>query len=608
MIRLSRAVALLPALLLGACTQSPPPSPAPAPTPTESAPAPSPTKTAASDPGRVAVGQTGGTATTGRWTVTAAGTTKAAVLTAEPTTLPTTRNAAPPELTVGPNPVKITLQHAKLDGLGIIKLSRAEPVPPGTDATLAYFDTETKRWEPVPTKLARDRRTLTAQVDHFSIWDDLAATFGTLLSTRVDQPVCDGILPSWARKVRVIDDANTPLRWCSGTDPDHPGRLQVKVAVNRGYGFLVNSAVVPTSFDMPQIDSSVKDYLTWNLSPSLSSAVKQLISFRTSAIVPPGKLLTLTYDKTSLFNFPEDTALVRARSDVSFVLGGIIYAGLEKASDHQAALKALFAVLAVQDCIDQVRKVSDYARAAKAIYDCVDATDGALAAGLVAVVQSQFKVAHKTAVEAAESSLRQLKFVTALRTLGTAAAGFAEWRLDRKQPSSVFEAVPELDRATMSRYNDWRNVKDWILEPYGLGPVRLGDQPQSVEKLGLIRPHDGDCERNEGWEATSKLTAPGAQASRQQVEVTILGNQVTGISVRNAFFPTAKGAHVGMSVHQLRQMYSGQLGSEEKFAGKITVQTLLGDFPSGFLQPGLLFFLDQGKVTQITSGSLHTVC
>jgi hypothetical protein len=118
----------------------------------------------------------------------------------------------------------------------------AAAVPEGTDVSLAYYDPAHDAWTAVPTALSDDRMSLTATVDHFSLWTDIAdkVTYGLgwVLDTRVAQPHCDGAPPDWVPSANItyLDDMNAPLRWCVGRDPKNSGLLVVKVAVNRAYG------------------------------------------------------------------------------------------------------------------------------------------------------------------------------------------------------------------------------------------------------------------------------------------------------------------------------------------------------------------------------------
>jgi hypothetical protein len=144
------------------------------------------------------------------------------------------------------DPVHVALSRGTLGrGGALLAHTLDRPVPRGVTATLAYFVPSQHAWEAVPTILSSDRRTLVAQVHHFSIWDDLEYIAGSLFDTRVSPPTCEQPRPGWVGSVVYLDDKNGPLRWCVGHDPNDPAVLVVKVKVNRSYGVAVHTAVRP---------------------------------------------------------------------------------------------------------------------------------------------------------------------------------------------------------------------------------------------------------------------------------------------------------------------------------------------------------------------------
>jgi hypothetical protein len=143
--------------------------------------------------------------------------------------------------------VKLIGGHLGADGAVLIR-RLTEAVPEGDTARLMYFDMNTGVWRTVPSTLSDDRRTVRAQVHHFSDWAAaILRDAADLLGSRADAPNCGKTpRPSWVDAVTFLDDQNAPLRVCGAGDPDHTGRVRVKVAVNRGYGLSMHTAIDPS--------------------------------------------------------------------------------------------------------------------------------------------------------------------------------------------------------------------------------------------------------------------------------------------------------------------------------------------------------------------------
>jgi hypothetical protein len=229
-------------------------------------------------------------------------------------------------ITPAGHPVRLALNGAKL-GEAVITFHRDKPVPKGDLVALAYLDEKTKTWEPVPTKVSKDRMTLTAHTNHFSIWDVLGATFGSIISTRVDQPECSTKLPKWAKAVDFVDDANTPLRWCAGRDSKDSDRLVVKIAANRSYGFFIRPTVRPTRVAYPGLGGGV-DALTWGLDGFGATVTGDIQPLHRRALLPPGAEINLTFTKKDLAGLSDGDTLIRVTASVAAAFGGIAYSGV----------------------------------------------------------------------------------------------------------------------------------------------------------------------------------------------------------------------------------------------------------------------------------------
>ncbi len=250
-------------------------------------------------------------------------------------------------------PVSISLSAGTRPAHGAtLRRTFPDPLPEGSRATLAYYDPAPAAWRLVPTRLSADRRTLTAVVGHFSIWDDIVYGVGWLLDTRVSPPGCDGPPPAWVRDTTFLDDQNAPARWCAGHDPAHPELLVVKVAVNRSYGVGVYPATKATWVYANDRDGGPDAFFTRLLADpqSFAPALRQMFG---------GRLVALGGQEVS-FGFSESAvravgsrALLTVTPDAADAVAGLTYTMLTTALGDGGlgrAGTAVASVLAVAQC------------------------------------------------------------------------------------------------------------------------------------------------------------------------------------------------------------------------------------------------------------------
>jgi hypothetical protein len=246
-------------------------------------------------------------------------------------------------------PVGLAVARGALPGGGV-RLTRrlSSPLPRGSRATLAYYDSAHDAWIGVPTAVSADRLTLSATVHHLSLWDDIEYGAGWLLDTRVSAPKCDGARPKWIEgsdAVVVLDDKNGPLRWCTGHDPKRPDVLVVKVAVNRSYGVQLIPMVKPEwSYD-GLFQSGPEGFLT--------DGVAQFYRAFHRPAPRPGEAILLGGEEVD-FGFTEaqvrslhGSVLVKASLEWPEAIAGLTYTGLSKIAGGDALGKQVAAVVAI---------------------------------------------------------------------------------------------------------------------------------------------------------------------------------------------------------------------------------------------------------------------
>lgn len=305
-------------------------------------------------------------------------------------------------------PVAITTEG---DASAGVRISRtySEPLPEEAAATLAYFDTSLGGWVAVPSELSDDRRTISAVVDHLSWWNDFISgtaaavdkivktiskavttaaewTFyqvGKTFDTRVDSPTCTSPEPEWVDSVSYIEThMNNPLLFCAGTDLASPELLEIKVRVNRGFGFNAVIAGQPAwTYNSTMNETAQADILS--VLGELDQAFAQSFNELTAAagFIGPGQEFSLGVSEDVVRANVGGPILKLTRQDplpfVLTLLGQFMgqYMGL-KADGYAAA------VMATASCANDIRAAQSTGAIWKAVTSCVGALDDQFAKSL----------------------------------------------------------------------------------------------------------------------------------------------------------------------------------------------------------------------------------
>jgi hypothetical protein len=322
-------------------------------------------------------------------------------------------------LTVRPSSVEpFTSQAVHADPPLDIELSSGQPTtapggpPPVTltrtfttalDAkrggTFIWLNTATMQWEPVPTVLAEDRRTATARLDHLSTYswiDYLQYGIQKTFSTRIDPPECNNSTPLWVSEdgVTFLDELNSPLRWCAGSDPTNPDLLVIKVRRNREAGAFVTPAVTPTWTYNSAFTSKTE-------ADGIINAVLDPFALRAQfasggQFLPGGEEVSFGFSRQAVAALGERSVpLVTVKQDLAVTFAGHIYQGiLETAGDLPAdskdPLKGLAGIAAlrqVAECYDGINRSTTPATLTPALTRCfgdspTDVIDNVLRTGI----------------------------------------------------------------------------------------------------------------------------------------------------------------------------------------------------------------------------------
>jgi hypothetical protein len=306
---------------------------------------------AGSDIVKQTLSSSGGRASTSGWTVTVPSARAGDVLTLKAdVALPQQSTKTVSGATLGTHPVEVTMS-GPLRVAATVKFVRDTPLPADQVAALAYWDERADTWRSVPTRLAADRRTLTATVRHFSFWDDLYYNLGKVVTKRTDAPTCTGKVPAWVEQAIYFDDKNAPLLWCVGRDPAHPDVFVVKVKANRAYGFALRPAVQPEWFYSSLArDLGIEELMAAAVSGRLGPDNEVTRGLNGLAFVAPGTGVDMGFTERQIRS-ASGRPLLKVDPDLSWGVAGAVYDLIAEAvGSVNRGAAVLFALAAAVQC------------------------------------------------------------------------------------------------------------------------------------------------------------------------------------------------------------------------------------------------------------------
>lgn len=337
------------------------------------------------------------------------------------------------------HPVDITVTGSLPDTGAQISREYASPLPDDVTATLAFYNEEHQAWEAVPTAISPDRRTITADVDHLSLWTDFIhgsttglTTFrdglahagktvvsvgasglkkvnaaiqrgvvvaaeemyyivGKTFSTRVDPPKCEGRPPAWAKTVvHIKQDKSNPIHWCAGRDPAKPNVLVVKARVNRGFSFGYSTAVKPLwakneAYNTQDFDAAL-DVLA-NLDSTMATSVAQIS--HQGRMVGPGQELSFGFTEKQVrsLDIGEELVVLHVPKVASFLAGFVAQVSTGLVVDATSGW--ITSMMLVASCSQELSGATDERSAALALVGCIPDKD-VMVAKQVAPVFAKF--------------------------------------------------------------------------------------------------------------------------------------------------------------------------------------------------------------------------
>ena len=411
--------------------------------------APTPLSGSAKGAVTVPVTAAGALATTASWQVRMAATTSAgtgATLTIAPPGATAPAAAPPAGLRPGSDPARFELVGAQLGSDGaMVTRKLSAPVPADQQASLAYFDEKARAWVSVPTKVSADRRQLTANTGHFSIWDDIYYGIGAGITKRADAPSCWGSTPSWVQNTTFFDDLNAPLQWCAGRDPKNPQWLVVKVVASRAYGFLMRPAVTPqwtySSF-MHDIPGPV-DLITNGVDQALRLP-DTLQAMRGGVFLAPGAEVDFGFTEQQVRSL-KTSELVSADPSITWMLAGSMYSAVSAViGKDNAEFSYAFSLVAALQCARDLVKTNSAPELSTALVACLvtNADDfsksslklAQMAGANTAAAKKLLDFADPLAVEKGAPKISVIAEVSLGVAAASVGAQIGEWLADQSQP------------------------------------------------------------------------------------------------------------------------------------------------------------------------------
>lgn len=410
-------------------------------------------------------------------------------------------------------PIEIDMEGELPEGGAILTRTYAAPLPDGSAATFAYWDEEGAAWSAVPTTLSDDRITITATVTHFSTWLEVVVantrsgfnsvvdaassagqavatwttqavttaaeatlwSYGNIASVRVELPECDGTPPIWVTTHTLQDDPTHPVRLCVGHDSQDPDLLVVKARSNRAYGFSVDLTVNPAW----EYNSTGENNLATVISTigGVDAAIGQSVAelLNQGRFVGGGEEISFGLPASAFRDYGADHLLRLSPPSIpQFLLSTlaqeIVASGISKVDG------VLGAAIVVASCASAYSRITDIGNASSAIVTCVSSMADQ---GASTLTNALIKVGREqgAAFTAAKKMLGRASMVFAIFSGGAAAIDYSLENVaysdaDRTVQVTVDnDAVEPLDRTDTST---------WIISAAGIGPVKLGMDPDQV--------------------------------------------------------------------------------------------------------------------------------
>jgi hypothetical protein len=435
-------------------------------------------------------------------------------------------------------PVEITLDGDIPESGATLTRTYAAPLPEDSVGSFAFWDAEFQTWTAVPTTLSDDRRTVTAVVHHFSLWNDFVAgssaaignvrdaavnagqtvtewtgtalnaageglttaaealhwSVGNIFTTRVELPECDLSTPNWVIDLPVSTEVDDPVRFCAGHDAADSELLVIKARANRGYGFPValatdaaweynstsESSLATTIATVGQVDAVIGESMAQLFNEGRYVGAGDEISFgiATSAL--------RAVDAEYLLELPAPSIEQFVVGTVSQLLVGW---GVSKTEGTLAA------AIVVANCLSKLGLQRDVGTAAGTILTCATG-----AGDLLTKTLEKSLVAQGYGRTPAGKLIGKMSMALAFLP---AAISTADYFAELAFPRNVRALTITVDPDKLKAPDD-----GWLISADGIGPARFDMSPEQANSAFGSRQLHCDGSAAIDWYATAWNTGP----------------------------------------------------------------------------------------------------
>jgi hypothetical protein len=307
------------------------------------------------------------------------------------------QDVVPAGVTVG-DVASLTMAEGTFPTTGaVLTFNLNEPLAPEHDAIIAHWNEEAAAWEPVPTEISADRGTLSARVEHFSIWGWIKDTvdgavkgtqtgadyayngIGRVMGEKTDPPKCPGEKPMWADPSFAKDNMNAPVLWCVGTDAKDPDIMEVRMALNRGSAASITTAIKP-AWAYSDLWENITPQTWAQMAAQTNASTNQL--GETYLVQPLGEY-HFGFHKNELLDYwygHQTEPLIQVDSTLTYTLAGLMYQAVEgKAAGNVAGVFIMASLLECGGGLVGAAEKQSVGAAFGALTNCLDERKDAIA-------------------------------------------------------------------------------------------------------------------------------------------------------------------------------------------------------------------------------------
>lgn len=328
--------------------------------------------------------------------------------------------AAPAEVS---GPVDISLVEGRFPDSGaVVTFELDEKVDELSAPVIAHWNEETTEWAVQPTTLADDGMSVSATVQHFSIFavtEDIYNAVNKVVGNFAERPKCPRDPPAWA-ETTFLDDQNGPVLWCVVVDEKNPDILEVRMVANRSSAMMVSTAVEPEWAYSDVFGDTGPG--TWFATAFGGATLEAGTTNR--YLIPPKGEYRFGFTKDDLFEFwrtAQGRPLIQADVSSGTAVVGLIYgAAAESASPVVAGAITAITVAECGHGIYNAGKDRTFSSVTSTVTGCISDRKDVIAGLVAEEVMAKDSVSWQEATKAATASGSRIGFALGIYTLSKA--------------------------------------------------------------------------------------------------------------------------------------------------------------------------------------------